>query len=158
MSHVPLGFSGLSKPLAIKRCFYCRAKLGIVWDLWDLVNCLQHSDVINIMEYQLSIRRVFRLLIHHLMDQLLLICLFVCFCFVTGHAPCLPCLRGRSCTTDTPWQTHSSFKAKVKADIISPLFTISTESHPSFNQQFSSLCYSELLDNILTQSTVSCCL
>ena len=74
--------------------------------------------------------------------------LFVCFCFVTGHAPRLPCPRGRSCTIDTPWQTHSSFKAKVKADIISPLFTISPESHPSVNQQFSSLCYSELLDNI----------
>ena len=75
-------------------------------------------------------------------------CLFVCFCFVTGHAPRLPCPRGRSCTIDTPWQTHSSFKEKVKADIISPLFTISSESHPSVNQQFSSLCYSELLDNI----------
>ena len=96
----------------------------------------------------MSIRRVFRVLIHHLMDVLLLICLFVCFCFVTGHAPCLPCLRGRSCTIDTPWQTHSSFKAKVKVDIISPLFTISPESHPSFNQQFSSLCYSELIDSI----------
>ena len=101
-----------------------------------------------IMEYQLSIRRVFRVLIHHFMDVLLLICLFVCFCFVTGHAPCLPCPRGRSCTIDTPWQTHSSFKEKVKADIISPFFTISPESHPSVNQQFSSLCYSELIDNI----------
>ena len=95
------------------------------------------------------------MLIHHLMDGLLLICLFVCFCFVTGHAPRLPCPRGRSCTIDTPWQTHSSFKAKVKVDIISPLFTISPESHPSFNQQFSSLCYSELIDNISSQSTVS---
>ena len=95
------------------------------------------------------------MLIHHLMDGLLLICLFVCFCFVTGHAPRLPCPRGRSCTIDTPWQTHSSFKEKVKADIISPLFTISPESHPSFNQQFSSLCYSELIDNISSQSTVS---
>ena len=103
----------------------------------------------------MSIRRVFRVLIHHLMDVLLLICLFVCLCFVTGHAPCLPGLRGRSCTIDTPWQTHSSFKAKVKVDIISPLFTISPESHPSFNQQFSSLCYSELIDNISSQSTVS---
>ena len=115
-------------------------------------------DTQLIMEYQLSIRRVFRAFIHHLMDVLFLICLFVCFCFVTGHAPCLPCPRGRPCTIDTPWQTHSSFKAKVKADIISPLFTVSPESHPSFNKQFSSLCYSELLDNILSQSTVSCCL
>ena len=49
LSHVPLGFCGLSKPLAIKRCLYCRAKLGIVWDPWDLVNCLQHSDVINVI-------------------------------------------------------------------------------------------------------------
>ena len=49
LSHVPLGFSGPSEQLAIKRCLYCTTKLRIVWDLWDLFNCLQHSIVINII-------------------------------------------------------------------------------------------------------------